>query len=309
MGAGIVTKVNGNQLIVLLNEGLEIPMHRQDVVEVTGHQEEKQMTKEEPGKPAMLRSPSRMFFVKEGVFLAGLPTSAMLAEYSLVNHTDYQVFIVIYQLGRPVNKFFNHFEMAPKSVLNLSEAFPMQESNHWIGLAFQIVKFHPDQGDPCPIKEYRLAFSQVNWKSQQAKIPLMEKSGLLIQLDDDQVKVDPVKLKEEMMSHRPAKPDLKSVPVRRIESREVDLHIEALREDASELSAAEIMQVQLDAFESAFDKAIADSVENLILIHGVGSGVLRNEIHRRLGTKKQIAHFKDAQKDRFGYGATEVKFL
>jgi preprotein translocase subunit YajC len=47
VGEGIVTKVDGNQLVVLLNQGLEIPMRRQDVVEVAARQEEKSMPKED----------------------------------------------------------------------------------------------------------------------------------------------------------------------------------------------------------------------------------------------------------------------
>jgi dsDNA-specific endonuclease/ATPase MutS2 len=34
---------------------------------------------------------------------------------------------------------------------------------------------------------------------------------------------------------------------------------------------------------------------------------LREEIHRKLGRHKNVAYFKDAQKDKFGYGATLAK--
>lgn len=307
MGEGIVTKVDGNQLVVLLNQGLEIPLRKQDVVEVTARQEEKSLSKEEASKPAMQKQSSRIFFVKEGVFLAGLAKSPMLVEYSLVNHTDFKLYLVVYQLGRPVNKFLDSFEVEPKTVVLLNNTFPMSETHHVIGLAFQIMKFHPDQGDPFPLKEFRLAFSQIDWKKQQNKIPIIEKTGLLIQMDGEILKVDPVKIKEEMMSHRPSKIEALAKP-RKIDSLEVDLHIENLRPDSGDLSASEILSIQLDAFESAFDKALAESVQNLVLIHGVGSGVLKEEIQRRLSKRKEIAHFKDAQKDRFGYGATEIRF-
>jgi hypothetical protein len=308
VGEGIVTKVDGNQLVVLLNQGLEIPMRRQDVVEVAARQEEKSMPKEDLSKPPMLRQTSRMFFVKEGVFLAGIAKSAMLVDYSLVNHTDFKLFIVLFQLGRPLNKFLDSFEVEPKSVVQLNDTYPMSETNHLVGLVFQILKFHPDQGDPYPVKEFRLAFSQIDWKKQQNKIPIMEKTGLLIQLDGEIQKIDPEKLKEQLMSHRPVKSETTMAPIRKIESREVDLHIEKLRSDFGELSAGQILDIQLSAFEKEFDRAIRDMVNTLVIIHGVGAGVLKEEIHKRLSKSKQIKHYKEGRKEKFGYGATEIQF-
>jgi dsDNA-specific endonuclease/ATPase MutS2 len=48
-------------------------------------------------------------------------------------------------------------------------------------------------------------------------------------------------------------------------------------------------------------------MDEIIFIHGVGNGVLRTEIHKRLSKNKQVEYFKDAMKEKFGYGATLVK--
>jgi DNA-nicking Smr family endonuclease len=37
------------------------------------------------------------------------------------------------------------------------------------------------------------------------------------------------------------------------------------------------------------------------------AGLLKNELHRRLGKNQHVQYFKDAQKEKFGYGATLVK--
>lgn len=309
IGEGIVTKVNGDQMVVLLNEGLEIPLRRQDLVLIAVKEEAVQIQKADPKTPVMLRpSTSRIFFVKEGVFLAGLSKTAMLIDLSIVNHTDFQLFVLVYKLGRPTNQFLTSLQIDPKSVHTLPEALPMQETNHLVGLAFQIVKFHPDQGELVPAKEFRFSFSQIDWKKTTAKIPILEKEGYLLQLDGDPTKIDPNRLKENMMSNRPEPKSLAAQPPKRIEFREIDLHIEKLRSDFGDLPASQILDIQLAAFDKEFDKAILDMVNNLIVIHGVGSGVLKEEIHKRLSKSKQIKHFKEGRREKFGYGATEIQF-
>lgn len=69
-----------------------------------------------------------------------------------------------------------------------------------------------------------------------------------------------------------------------------------------------MMDLQIKAFEKEFDRAIVDKVRKLIVIHGVGNGVLKNEIHRRLAKSSRIKSFKEGRKEKFGYGATEVEF-
>lgn len=307
-GEGIVTKINGNQLIVLLNEGLEIPMNKGDVVEVAHRSEtnlEKPVAEE---KPAMLRSRPSMFFVKEGVYLAGTRKSPMLAEMNLVNYTDFHVFVAIYRLAKPVHQFMETLQLQPKSVELLKDSVPLSETHHWIGLGFQILKFHPDQGDAPAMKEFRISFSQLNWK-QETKIPILEKMGMLLQLDGEEINLQPEKIKEAMMSHRPVlnPPSEKKAP--RIFSREVDLHIENLIADSGSLAAGEMREIQLETFEKAMDKAILDQVETLIIIHGVGAGVLKEEIHRRLGKRRDIQFFKEGNRDKYGFGATEIKIF
>jgi dsDNA-specific endonuclease/ATPase MutS2 len=48
-------------------------------------------------------------------------------------------------------------------------------------------------------------------------------------------------------------------------------------------------------------------MDEIIFIHGVGNGTLRNELHKRLSGHKNVKYYEDAQKEKFGYGATKVK--
>ena len=88
----------------------------------------------------------------------------------------------------------------------------------------------------------------------------------------------------------------------------VDLHIEKLQNDWKGLSNFEILTIQLNEFEKWFDIAIAHYQSSLIIIHGVGSGKLKDEIHERIKAKREVKNFINQYDPRFGYGATEIFF-
>lgn len=86
---------------------------------------------------------------------------------------------------------------------------------------------------------------------------------------------------------------------------EVDLHLHELVEDESHLSPEERLSYQLAYFERALEAAIRDGKRKLIVIHGVGEGVLREEVRRTLQYYQGV-QFHDADMRRYGVGATEV---
>jgi len=88
----------------------------------------------------------------------------------------------------------------------------------------------------------------------------------------------------------------------------VDLHIEKLMDNWKGLSNFEILSIQLKDFEKYYNLAVAHRQPNLIIIHGVGTGKLRNEIHEILKTKKEVRTFANQYHHDFGFGATEIFF-
>ncbi len=88
----------------------------------------------------------------------------------------------------------------------------------------------------------------------------------------------------------------------------VDLHIEKLSHHWEQLSNLEILATQLSEFEKWYDLAIAHRQPSLIVIHGVGEGKLRDEVHDILKTKREVKNFINQYDPRFGYGATEIFF-
>ena len=88
----------------------------------------------------------------------------------------------------------------------------------------------------------------------------------------------------------------------------IDLHIEKLTDNWKGLSNFEILTIQLNNFEKYYNLAIGHRQPNLIVIHGVGTGKLRNEIHEILKTKKEVRTFANQYHNDFGFGATEIFF-
>ncbi|MER3470428.1 MAG: hypothetical protein C4330_03625 [Chitinophagaceae bacterium] len=88
----------------------------------------------------------------------------------------------------------------------------------------------------------------------------------------------------------------------------VDLHIEKLTDNWKHLSNREILDMQLKEFEKWYELALAHHQSQLIIIHGIGSGKLRDEIHDILRLKKEVKSFINQYHPSFGYGATEIFF-
>ena len=89
---------------------------------------------------------------------------------------------------------------------------------------------------------------------------------------------------------------------------ECDLHIEQLVADHHKMSNAEILRLQIRHFEHYLNKAINVGVERVFIIHGLGTGRLRDAIAGRLKHRPEVKDFKNEYHPRYGWGATEVIF-
>jgi dsDNA-specific endonuclease/ATPase MutS2 len=87
---------------------------------------------------------------------------------------------------------------------------------------------------------------------------------------------------------------------------ELDLHIEQLTDVYRGLSNFEILSIQLRAFKNFLARAKANNIQKLVIIHGVGEGILKNEIRNHLASLT-IYDFFDASYLEYGKGATEIR--
>ncbi|HET9055376.1 MAG TPA: Smr/MutS family protein [Chitinophagaceae bacterium] len=88
----------------------------------------------------------------------------------------------------------------------------------------------------------------------------------------------------------------------------VDLHIEKLTDNWKHLSNYEKLDMQLRTFEKYYQLAVMHRQSQLIVVHGLGTGKLRDEIHGILRLKNEVKSFVNQFHPSFGYGATEIYF-
>jgi hypothetical protein len=91
-------------------------------------------------------------------------------------------------------------------------------------------------------------------------------------------------------------------------SDEIDLHIEKLTGNWGKLSPYEILQLQLQTLEKKLDQVKLYKMPYLAIIHGVGTGRLKDEVHQVLNTMPFVSYFINQFNPKYGYGATEVFF-
>ncbi len=88
----------------------------------------------------------------------------------------------------------------------------------------------------------------------------------------------------------------------------IDLHIDKITDRWSYMDNLEILDIQLREFEKYYELAVAHHLPSMIVIHGVGEGRLKEEIHDVLRTKKEVRSYVNQYMNRYGFGATEIFF-
>lgn len=97
-----------------------------------------------------------------------------------------------------------------------------------------------------------------------------------------------------------------SKPHQAPETMEIDLHIEELIDKHKHLTNGEIVNIQLNALEDKINSAIRNNCKELVVIHGVGKGVLRDEVRKLI--KNMGFRYSDGSYAKYGYGATLLEF-
>ena len=92
-----------------------------------------------------------------------------------------------------------------------------------------------------------------------------------------------------------------------IPAMEVDLHIEKLTKSTRGMDNYDILSLQMDTAKHKIEFAIKNRIPKLVFIHGVGEGVLKEELHFLL--KRYPTKLSEASYQKYGMGATEVYLL
>ncbi|HET8737018.1 MAG TPA: Smr/MutS family protein [Pricia sp.] len=86
---------------------------------------------------------------------------------------------------------------------------------------------------------------------------------------------------------------------------EVDLHIDQLTDSTKGMANHEMLNLQLDTAQRRLEFAIRKRIQKVVFIHGVGEGVLREELYTLFRRYDNLKYY-DAEFRKYGLGATEV---
>ena len=256
--------------------------------------------------------------IEQGVWLAFLPVMTtdefgddIVKELKLhlLNGTD-KDYNFIYKLD-----YFGNAEFELKNNLRAGEDFylhdvPFEDMNDNPSFEFEFSLLNPEK-NKAPFFEQTLKLKAKQIFNKIAEIQKKNEATFSYNLFekypdktiDDSLSFDSLTAKGyKVYDAKQARQHLE--PARSV----LDLHIEKISDDWEQLSNFEIVTLQLKTFEKYYDLAIAHHLASFIVIHGVGEGKLRDEIHDILRLKKEVKSFVNQYHPSYGYGATEIFF-
>jgi DNA-nicking Smr family endonuclease len=325
-GQGVITRfLAGDMIEIEIEDGFRIPVMRSELVPVSPLEAERLLKSNTyaPQKPTA--SPSTILS-NQGIYLAFVPVNDREYTLHVVNNTDWEFPYVIGEESAAVGGGVQFIGLQggvlkPKSQQKMNDMYAHAKFEDWPTFVVQGLWFRAGKSSVRQPLIKRFKARAATLFKNKTSIPVVNQPGFMTQLDAENQEtapsapssnrpaqprpttIRPEELKAEMLKPK-AEPS--SVSVER-PSAVVDLHVEALLpKGASNRTPADLLKLQLDTFEKALENAIASGMSDITFIHGVGSGALRTELHKRLGQHPNVKFFEDAQKQKFGYGATKV---
>lgn len=307
---GIITGfLNKHEVEVEIEDGFRIPFLLSDLVLVHRQEEEffarkEKITKKEKSSPKKENKTPR---AEKGFYLAFLPQNDTIFDTCLINNTD---MLIAYSIGEFHARIFYGLKTdvaAARSWTKIS-TLSLKEFDNWPDFVVQAIFSHSGVYNYRPPLEKKIRIKTESFYKSKKTAPIIEQPAHLFQLDGQATlpSFDSEKIRTEMLSPGKKKHTPKIKPSER-KNIEIDLHIQKIEPNYAKIPKESILEIQLAAFEKSFDEALTQGCEIFTVIHGVGNGVLRTEIQRKVSGHPQVAYFKDARREKFGYGATEIK--
>ncbi|WPP53069.1 DUF2027 domain-containing protein [Catalinimonas niigatensis] len=308
---GVITRFLDKGLIeVEIEDGFPIPVMREEVV-VVAKEEADYFRRDTPAKTTPA-APSREEVSKakssQGSYLAFVQFNDKQLSAYFVNATDFDM---PYLIGEEANENFKGLSAGLVSANNYVKIkdVMVSEFDQWPTLVIQSLYYRNGYFSLREPLMRKMKFKAATFFKSQRQAPLLNKPAFLFPLDEGSSAgkpIDPEKIKERMYANTQEQDVANRITFSRPPS-QVDLHIEKLTKNYDTMNNSDMLELQLKTFEDALDKAIATGMDEITFIHGVGSGALRNSIHKKLSKMDNIKYFEDSMKEKFGYGATLVR--
>jgi len=300
---GIIRRIIDKRTVEIeIEDGFLIPVLKKEVVLISSDEDPARTSKNQYTSIGIEEPSIEEDNPQEGIFL-GITFKNNISSGWVINNTEDIILFAVHEKKVGGEIGLSHGVLNNQTYAKITD-WNVNVPHGLPSIIIDLIKFE------SRIKEHNDPYSrQIDLRpyssgQEQSRLPLLKTSGILITLSDEMTVPDPEVLKEALFSREPevrSKDLVKNEPVK-----EVDLHIEVLVDDSQLLDSEDILNIQLSEFNTCLENAVISGADQIIFIHGVGNGILRNKIHKKLSQYPHTKYFEDARKEKFGYGATKV---
>ncbi len=295
----VIKKLPNDLVEIETSDGFTIPVLEADLVLVASA--EKDYFKKESGAGDLNKVQDIAQTGNKGLFICMAQYSDILYDVTFVNNTDNDVLCSVNKFTPQHQTTLAHGAVRSRSSLEIGK-WNIQDLSTWPMLKILAISVSKKAFNFNPFQESEFKINTKVFKADKSLLPVLNKKGYSVQIDAVSKQSSSTSIQEQLDNNQPATP---TKTLKKPEDK-VDLHIEKLIQDHQQLTSQEIIRTQLEQFEKSLDAAIVFEMNAITFIHGIGNGKLKHEIHKKLSRRKDINYFEDAEKSKFGYGATKV---
>lgn len=332
VGGGIVKGFQGKDIVLVEDaDGFDIPMLIRECVVIDTDdynikrkpqaqpEQPKKQVEEEPEityRPAETKEGERL-----NVMLAFVPQDVKAISSTdfdayLVNDSNYYLYYTYLSAEGKSWKVRAQGNIEPNTKLLLEE-FGKEILNELEHVAIQLIAYKDGKNfmlKPAVGVELRVDTVKFYKLHTFRESVYFEEPALIYDIvkDDEPVKqyfADADALKEALLQKKnPEKPKSQPIvkPQKHNDIIEVDLHINELLDDTTNMTNSEMLDYQLGVFNKTLNEYKDRKGQKIVFIHGKGEGVLRNAILKELKSKYRNYSYQDASFREYGFGATMV---
>lgn len=299
---GTIRKIStSGRIEVEIEEGFIIPAMKTDVVVIA--EAEKSYFGAAAGGSREAEAPLPISAPKDqGLYFAFLPFNDQNLSLYLINDSHQPYLAHVSEVYGSNQRTLLAGTINPGESKKFDDRL-MKELDEWPAFLLRFVPIQIRLEKAIPPFERQMKMKATQFFKHLSKAPILGKNVYLFAMEQTTKELDIRSLNAQLQEITPKPEPVKAVKP----SRSIDLHIEQLHPNSDQLSNTEKMRIQLEVFEKNLNQALASGMDEITFIHGLGNGVLRKEIHKRLSQLGNIKYFQDTQKDQWGYGATLVR--
>ena len=309
---GIISRIiDHTQVEIVTTDGFAIPVLRKELVVIAseeeslmlrGHNLLNKTTAATKTGGGMTNQQKKELAARLGLFLALEPIGGNRVQLMLINNTTglWLCTAGFLEKGHYENLFGGSLEpqkIWKGSIYEMNKVPDFTFSLRWMLYDNKAAKL-PDTF------EVMVKFKPKSLQQKPAAAPVLERPAYLAHIDTKQAtqlfKTPPPPLPVEKPDPRLNKPEI--APPDEV----VDLHIEKLTENSRDLSGQDMFRLQMSVFKDSLERAIACRLPTITFIHGLGGGVLKNNLWQQLQQHPQVDDVHEGSPLKFGKGAVKA---